>query len=118
MPDHEIFKEHDPEDCFYDCKAVHDFMRLTDEMVHTIIGLEEELVRWRQVLIKYLPPEWAEGLRSDILNNIARDFEGDRHMIYMSAWYVTVSILNRKKEKLARMRRLVNGTDETSITYL
>ena len=45
MPDHEIFKEHDPEDCFYDCKAVHDFMRLTDEMVHTIIGLEEELVQ-------------------------------------------------------------------------
>lgn len=56
MPDHEIFKEHDSEDCFYDCKAVHDFMRLTDEMVHTIIGLEEELVRWRQALIKYLPP--------------------------------------------------------------
>ena len=35
MPDHEIFKEHDPEDCFYSCKTVHDFMRLTDEMVHT-----------------------------------------------------------------------------------
>ena len=50
MPDHEIFKEHDPEDCFYGCRTVHDFMRLTDEMVHTIIGLEEELVRWRQVL--------------------------------------------------------------------
>lgn len=45
---------------FYGCKTVHDFMRLTDEMVHTIIGLEEELVRWRQVLIKYLPPEWAD----------------------------------------------------------
>ena len=26
---------------------------------HTIIRLEEELVRQRQVLIKYLPPEWA-----------------------------------------------------------
>ena len=86
-------------------------------MVHTIIGLEEELVRWRQALIKYLPPEWAEGLRSDILNNIARDFEGDPLMIYMSAWYVTVSI-STEKEKLARMKRLVNGTDETSITYL
>ena len=49
MPDHEIFKEHDPEDCFYSCKTMHDFMRLTDEMVHTIIGLEEELVRWRQL---------------------------------------------------------------------
>ena len=35
MPDHEIFKEHDPEDCFYSCRTVHDFMRLTDEMVHT-----------------------------------------------------------------------------------
>ena len=88
MPEHEIFKEHDPEDCFYSCRTVHDFMRLTDEMVHTIIGLEEELVRWRQALIKYLPPEWAEGLRSDILNRL---------MIYMSAWYVTVSILNRRK---------------------
>ena len=61
MPDHEIFKEHDPGDCFYGCKTVHDFMRLTDEMVHTIIGLEEELVRWRQALIKYLPPEWEKG---------------------------------------------------------
>lgn len=45
MPDHEIFKEHDPEDCFYGYKTVHNFMRPTDEMVHTIIGLEEELVR-------------------------------------------------------------------------
>ena len=77
MPDHEIFKEPNPEDCFYGCKTMHDFMRLTDEMVHTIIGLEEELVRWRQALIKYLPSEWADGLRSDILNNISRDFEGD-----------------------------------------
>ena len=51
MPDHEIFKEPNPEDCFYGCKTMHDFMRLTDEMVHTIIGLEEELVRWRQALI-------------------------------------------------------------------
>ena len=45
LPDHEIFKEHEPEDCFYGYKTVHNFMRLTDEMVHTIIGLEEELVR-------------------------------------------------------------------------
>ena len=118
MPDHEIFKEHDPEDCFYGCKTVHDFMRLTDEMVHTIIGLEEELVRWRQVLIKYLPPEWAEGLRSDILNNISRDFEGDpAYDLYVSMVCNGIDP-QQEKEKLARMRRLVNGTDETSITYL
>ena len=69
MPDHEIFKEHDPEDCFYSCRTVHDFMRLTDEMVHTIIGLEEEPAILKEI----------------------------RLMIYMSAWYVTVSILNRRK---------------------
>ena len=92
--------------------------RLTDEMVHTIIGLEEELVRWRQVLIKYLPPEWAEGLRSDILNNIARDFEGDpAYDLYVSMVCNGIDP-QQEKEKLARMRRLVNGTDETSITYL
>ena len=111
MPDHEIFKEHDPEDCFYDCKAVHDFMRLTLDRVL-------ELVRWRQVLIKYLPPEWAEGLRSDILNNIARDFEGDpAYDLYVSMVCNGIDP-QQEKEKLARMRRLVNGTDETSITYL
>lgn len=118
MPDHEIFKEHDPEDCFYSCKTVHDFMRLTDEMVHTIIGLEEELVRWRQVLIKYLPPKWADGLRSDILNNISRDFEGDpAYDLYVSMVCNGIDP-QQEEEKLARMRRLVNGTDETSITYL
>ena len=103
MPDHEIFKEHDPEDCFYSCRTVHDFMRLTDEMVHTIIGLEEELVRWRQALIKYLPPEWAEGLRSDILNNIARDFEGDpAYDLYVSMVCNGIDP-QQEKEKLARM---------------
>ena len=111
MPEHEIFKEHDPEDCFYSCRTVHDFMRLTDEMVHTIIGLEEELVRWRQALIKYLPPE-------DILNNIARDFEGDpAYDLYVSMVCNGIDP-QQEKEKLARMKRLVNGTDETSITYL
>lgn len=85
---------------------------------HTIIGLEEELVRWRQALIKYLPPEWADGLRSDILNNISRDFEGDpAYDLYVSMVCNGIDP-QQEKEKLARMRRLVNGTDETSITYL
>ena len=118
MPDHEIFKEPNPEDCFYSCKTMHDIMRLTDEMGHTIIGLEEELVRRRRVLIKYLRPEWAEGLRSDILNNIARDFEGDpAYDLYVSMVCNGIDP-QQEKEKRARMKRLVKGTDETSITYL
>lgn len=69
MPDHEIFKEHDPEDCFYSCRTVHDFMRLTDEMVHTIIGLEEELVRWRQALICFLASNFPHFHRYDSLKS-------------------------------------------------
>lgn len=64
-------------DCLHDCPTVYDFLKLTDEMIKTIIELDEELVRWRQVLIKYLPLEWAEGLRQDIFNNTSRCFEGE-----------------------------------------
>lgn len=118
MSDHEVFKGLDPEGCSYDCKTVYDFMRLTDEMVHIIIDLEEELVRWRQVLLKYLPPEWTEGLRSDILNNLSRDFEGDPAYDLYVSMVCNGTDSQQEKERLARMRRLVNGTDETSITYL
>lgn len=78
----------------------------------------EELTSLINTLIKYLPPEWAEGLRSDILNNIARDFEGDpAYDLYVSMVCNGIDP-QQEKEKLARMKRLVKGTDETSITYL
>ena len=94
------------------------FLCLTDEMVHTIIGLKEELVRWRQILIKYLPPEWAEGLQSDILNNISRDFEGNpAYNLYVSMVCSGIDP-QHGKERLDRTRRLINGTNETIIKYL
>jgi hypothetical protein len=106
------------DDCLYDCRTVYDFMRLTDEMVSTIIDLEEELVRWRQALIKYLPPEWAEGLREDILNNLSRGFEGDPAYDLYVSWMKGGIDPQQEQSKCDRMRRLINGTDETSITYL
>jgi hypothetical protein len=108
----------DEDECLHDCPTVYDFLRLTDEMVKTIIGLDEELVRWRQALIKHLPPEWAEGLLDDILDNTSRDFEGD------PAYDLYVSLAcggkdpQQDEERLERMKRLIRGTDETSITYL
>ena len=33
------------EACFYNCPTVDEFLHLTDEMIGTIIDLEEELVR-------------------------------------------------------------------------
>ncbi len=105
------------EPCEYTCATVNDFLRLTDEMVNTINDLEEELVRWRQALIKYLPPRWAEGLRQDIFCNLSRDFEGD------PAYDLYVKLYSGKdpqhdKKRTKRLYRLAEGTDKTSITYL
>lgn len=105
------------EDCTESCKTIDDFLNLTDEMVETIIDLEEELVRWRQALIKYLPQDFAEGLRQDIFNNLSRDFDGE------PAYNLYVKLKRgedpqRSKDHIDRLYRLANGTDDTSITYL
>lgn len=105
------------EDCTESCKTIDDFLNLTNEMVDTIIDLEEELVRWRQALIKYLPQGFAEGLRQDIFNNLSRDFDGD------PAYNLYVKLKRgedpqRSKEHIDRLYRLADGTDDTSITYL
>lgn len=105
------------DDCAFTCKTVYDFMNLTDEMVMTIIALEDELVRWRQALIKYLPDRWAEGLRMDILNNLSRDYEGDTaYDLYVR--YKRGEDPQQTEERHKRLKRLMEGTDETSITYL
>ena len=85
--------------------------------IETIIGLEDEPVRWRQALIKYLPERWAEGLRMDIFCNLSRDFEGD------PAYDLYVKLRRGEdpqhdKERTKRLYRLADGTDETSIDYL
>ena len=105
------------EDCLYSCPTIDDFLHLTNEMIETIVDLEEELVRWRQALIKYLPERWAKGLRMDIFNNFSRDFEGD------SAYDLYVKLNGgidpqHDRKRIKRLYRLADGTDDTSITYL
>ncbi len=118
MVEDEFFKVQDQTECFYDCPTVYDFLKLTDEMIKTIIELDEELVRWRQALIKYLPSEWADGLRQDIFNNTSRCFEGEpAYDLYVKL--VCGGVDPQQEDSLTdRMHRLANGTDETSITYL
>lgn len=104
------------EDCKYSCSTVNDFIKLTDDMMEDIQLLEEELVRWRQALIKYLPERWAEGLRQDIFNNTARGYYGDpAYDLYIQAKGYDPQ---QSEEHAEFMQRLANGTDETSITYL
>lgn len=118
MAENEIFNVGKCSDCLNDCPTVYDFLVLTDELVKTIIDLDEELVRWRQVLIKYLPPEWAEGLRQDIFNNTSCDFEGEpAYDLYVKLVCGGVDP-QQKDSRIERIHRLAKGTDETSITYL
>ena len=105
------------ENCLYSCPTVDDFLSLTDEMIKTILDLEEELVRWRQALIKYLPQEWAEGLRQDIFNSLSRDFEGT------PAYDLYVDLKcgadpQQDEERRKRLYRLADGIDDTTIKYL
>lgn len=118
MTEDRFFKDQDQTDCLEDCPTVYNFLKLTDEMIKTIIDLEEELVRWRQALIKYLPPEWAEGLRQDIFNNLSRCFEGDPAYDLYVSWMCGGVDPQQEESQTKRMHRLANGTDETSITYL
>lgn len=105
------------ENCIFSCPTIEDFLDLTDEMIETIISLEDELVRWRQALIKYLPKDWAEGLRQDIFNNLSRDFNGDpAYDLYVELKRGDDPQISRERGE--RLYRLSEGTDETSITYL
>jgi hypothetical protein len=118
MADHKDFNELMPGDCRTDCQTVYDFMRLTDEMVNTIIDLDEEIIRWRQALIKYLPDEWADGLQQDILDNLSRDFEGEPAYDLYVSWARGGVDPQQEQSRLDRIQRLVKGTDKTSIKYL
>ena len=118
MAEDKVFHVQDQTDCLHDCPTVYDFLKLTDEMIKTIIELDEELVRWRQALIKYLPPEWAEGLRQDIFNNTSRCFEGEPAYDLYVNWMCGGVDPQQEDSQTDRMHRLANGTDETSITYL
>lgn len=122
MTDDKVLNEQKPQgqeyDCFDGCSKIYDFMKLTDEMTSTIIDLEEELVRWRQALTKYLPKEWAEGLQQDILCNLSQDFEGDPAYDMYVSWMKGGTDPQQDEERIKRLYRIAHGTDETTIDYL
>ena len=101
-----------------DCADIADFLDLTDAMVNQIKELQAEVVRWRQALTKYLPPEWADGLRQDIFDNLSCPFtDYAAYNLYLDRYHNGQDPLNNE-EHAALMHRLKNGTDDTSITYL
>ena len=100
------------------CSSTHEYNRLTYEMIEEIKFLRAEVVRWRRVLIKYLDPGWADGLRQDIFDNIFQNFEDyDAYQWYINSCCNGVDPLDNE-EQSALLARLKDGTDETSIDYI
>ncbi len=101
------------------CSDINDFLKLTDAMVYEINELRAEVVRWRQALIKHLPPDQADGLAQDIFDsiyvNVYEDFDAYNYFVKRCC-NGTDPFDNPKRA--AFMTRLRKGTDKTSITYL
>ena len=93
MAEYKDVKEQAAEECIRDCDTVYSFLKLTDEMVKTIIDLDEELFRWRQALIKYLPSELNWQMVCSRISSITSPeiSRVNLHTIYMSDWCEVVS---------------------------
>lgn len=105
-----------PYECEDECSRIGDFCRLVHSLAQDINGLEEEVVRWRQALIKYLPPQEAEGLRSDIFTNLSGSYAADEAYQFYIGRLCGGHDPMENEEHINRMIRLRDGTDDTTIT--
>ncbi len=116
--EYEVFNEQYDMDDTIPYYEIYKYVDLTRALLEEINDLRDEVIRWRQVLTKYLPPEWAEGLRQDILNNLCQSFEDySAYRDYVEHYCKGVDPLDNK-DRCRTIKRLIAGTDETSIDYL
>lgn len=113
-----IFKDqHDMGDTIPEY-IIHEHVSLEKALFDEINDLRAEVIRWRQVLIKYLPKDWAEGLEQDIRDNLSATFWDYK------AYEDYVKYYNHGEDPLdndelsSLTKRLIAGTDETSINYM
>jgi hypothetical protein len=102
-------------ECEDECSRIADFCSLVHSLVLDINSLEEEIVRWRQALIKYLPNQEAEGLQSDIFSNLAGDFSADEAYLFYIERLCNGHDPMQNDEHVNRMIRLRDGTDDTTL---
>ncbi len=120
-----IYDNHGPEAADFDpsnecsiCHSIREYKLLTLEMIEEIKFLRAEVIRWRQALMKYLPIDWADGLRQDIFDNIFPYFEDyDAYQWFVKDCCNGIDPFDNP-EQSALLNRLKDGTDETSISYL
>ena len=104
--------------CIYDCPDVYNFLRLTDELIHTILEREEEIIRCARRLSNIFHLTGRKGFaRTSCAISPAILKEKPAYDFYVN-YLCGDKEPQQDKARLARLRRLMNGTDETSITYL
>ncbi len=92
-----------------------EFYTLIASMIEDILLLEEDLVRWRKALIPHLTELNAEGLQSDILDGLAKNYEGIPAYDMFMQEYCNNKNPMENEEHCERMIRLRKGIDETSV---
>lgn len=92
-----------------------EFYTLIASMIEDILLLEEDLVRWRKALIPHLTELNAEGLQSDILDGLAKNYEGIPAYDMFMQEYCNNKNPMENEEHCDRMIRLRKGIDETSV---
>lgn len=108
--------EYECEDCD-ECTITYDLCQLIDCLVSDIIHLEEETVKWREALLQYLPPEDAEGLRSDIFSDLAcRHTDEAAYELYLRTCGIKTDRLEGS-EHHERMRMLKNGMADDTVRF-
>lgn len=101
--------------CIEPCREMLDNYVLIDSLVKDILILEEEMIRWRQALLRYLSPLDAQNLLSDIFDNLAqRHYDDKTYQTYLQLLHNGQDPME-SEEHTQLLWRLRNGEDETSV---
>lgn len=102
-------------ECENECPCITDFCLLVHSLVQNINSLEEEVIRWRYALLKYLPAKEAEELRSDIFSNLTGSIVcNEAYQLYVEKMCDGRDPMD-DEEHFNRMLRLRDGKDATTI---
>jgi hypothetical protein len=97
------------------CQDLVESYLLVDSLVQDILSLEEEMVRWRQALLRHLSPIDAQNLKSDIYDNLARRYyDNECYQDYIKRMHDGKDPMESEEHSLM-LQRLKEGMDETSV---
>lgn len=97
------------------CQDLVESYLLVDSLVQDILSLEEEMVRWRQALLRHLSPIDAQNLKSDIYDNLARRYyDNECYQDYIKRMHNGKDPMESEEHSLM-LQRLKEGMDETSV---